>query len=99
MTKLNEKQVRDPVIRWAKNNGVKSIRMYFGPGAKRGWPDDLFLIDGGRPLFIEFKGTGKNATPLQQRKIEILEDLDYNVCICDSSDAAITAITRAMEAA
>ncbi len=97
MAKPTEAQVRDPVIRWAKKMGIYSIRMYFGPGVSRGWPDDLFLIPGGKPLFIEFKAAGKKATPLQLRKIAVLEGLGYNVCVCDNSDEATRALTQAIQ--
>lgn len=90
--------VRDPTIRWAKKHGIVSIRMYFGPGVQQGWPDDLFLIPGGRPLFIEFKAPGKEATPKQAKKIKILKDLLYDVCVCDTKDKAIAAISRALGA-
>ncbi len=88
--------VRDPTIRAAKQMGVKSIRMYFGPGVQTGWPDDLFLIPGGRPLFIEFKAPGEEVTPgsNQERKINDLIGLGYDVEVCDNKDEAISAISQ-----
>lgn len=92
------KLVRDPTMKWAKQHGIKSIRMYFGPGVSSGWPDDLFLIPGGVPLFIEFKAPGKTATPIQAKKIKLLRGLDYDVEVCDSKEAAIALLAAAIKA-
>lgn len=40
-------------------------RMHFGHGAARAWPDDLFLFRDGHHWWVEFKGEGKEPTPLQ----------------------------------
>lgn len=99
MAQLTEAQVRDPVIRWSKKMRIYSIRMYFGPGVSRGWPDDLFLIPGGRPVFIEFKAPGKRATKLQLRKIAVLEALGYDVFVFDNSELAIENLQWALDEA
>tara|TARA_R110000772_G_C13310278_1_gene440210 strand:+ start:1547 stop:1879 length:333 start_codon:yes stop_codon:yes gene_type:complete len=97
--KTPEAKVRDPVITWAKKNGIHHIRMYFGPGMRVGWPDDLFLIPGGRPVFLEAKALGKLPTEMQWQKIELLEEQGYDVWFYDKSEAAIAALTRALERA
>jgi hypothetical protein len=84
---------------WAKKQGVQYIRAHYGRGAAVGWPDFIYLIPGGRPLFIEFKATGKRATRTQEWRIRILEELGYDVEVADSVDVAKEAITRALEAA
>jgi len=85
-------------MKWAKQHGLKSIRLYFGPGVASGWPDDLFLIPGGCPVFIEFKAPGKEATPTQAKKIKLLRELDYIVEVCDSKEAAIAVLEVAIKA-
>ena len=59
--------VRDPTMKWCKQQGIANIRCYFGPGLSTGWPDDIILIPGGRPLFIEFKAPAAKLPP--SRKI------------------------------
>lgn len=44
-----------------------------------GWPDVLFLVPGGRPLFMEFKRPGKDLEPLQAERKSDLEKLGYDV--------------------
>ncbi len=83
MAKTPEAKVRDPVIDYAHKQGIRTIRMYFGPGIQTGWPDDLFLIEGGRPFFIEFKAPGKEPTPKQADKLAILLKLGYSWVVFD----------------
>jgi hypothetical protein len=94
-----EAKVRDPVVRWAKGLGVEHQRMSFRPGVKRAFPDDMFLIPGGRPLFWEFKAPGKEPTPLQAHRIQRLAELGYDVGWSSDSDAARSAILLALDAA
>lgn len=99
MAKTPEARQRDPVLKFAKSLGVTTIRLYFGPGMQTGWPDDLFLIPGGTPLFLEAKAPGKKPTPKQKQKIKLLEDAGYDVGWYDNKDEACEAISRALEAA
>lgn len=84
MAKSPERKVQDPAVTYANNLGIRTIRMYFGPGIQTGWPDVFFLIPGGRPLFIEFKAPGNVPTPKQERKILILKKAGYNVTWTDN---------------
>lgn len=99
MSKSLEKAVRNPVIRYAKKLGIESIRMYFGPGIQTGWPDDLFLIAGGRPLFIEFKAPGNTPTKKQEKKMKLLKDAGYDVNWTDSVEEGKYLLCRAVRAA
>lgn len=94
-----EAKVRDPVVAWARQNGVKHQRMAFRPGVKRAFPDDLFLIPGGRPLMIEFKAPGEHPTELQAHRIKELLELGYDVLATSDANEARAAITRAMDTA
>jgi hypothetical protein len=96
---LTEAQVIAAAQRYAKKAGIVSIRMVFRAGPSAGWPDFLYLIPGGRPLFIEYKAPGGKPTPLQSHKIETLKDLGYDVELCDSADKAIQALTARMGSA
>lgn len=91
-----EAKVRDPTIRFAKAQGVEHQRMSFRFGVKRAFPDDCFLIPGGRALFIEFKRPGAEPTPLQYHRLEQLNDLGYWATWADNFDAARSAIVEAL---
>ena len=95
MTKTVEGKIQGSVIKYANKQGIRTIRMYFGPGIQTGWPDVLFLMPGGRPLFIEFKAPGKIPTPKQVAKIVLLEDFGYRVEVCSSVDSGKKFISAA----
>jgi len=88
MSKTPEAKVRDPVIKYAERLGIVHIRLYFGPGMHTGWPDDIFLLPGGRPLFIEFKRAGRPPTKKQMYRIKQLRELGYRVLWTDDSAIA-----------
>lgn len=81
-----ERDVVNAARRHAKKLGVRSIRMYFGPGVRVSFPDEMFLIPGGRPLLIEFKAPGKKPTPKQAAEIAQLRKEGYDVEVCDSAE-------------
>jgi hypothetical protein len=94
-----EKKIQAAAIRYADKVGVPSIRMVFRYGVRAGWPDVLFLIPGGAPLFIEFKSPGKKPTKLQLFRIRKLKELGYNVHVCDGANEAREKIAHYLEAA
>lgn len=47
-----------------------------------GYPDVIFLIPGGYPLFVEFKQPGHFVSPIQEYRIAALKALGYDVVIC-----------------
>jgi hypothetical protein len=62
-----------------------------------GWPDVLFLIPGGRPLFMEFKRPGKDLEPLQVERKTTLQKLGYDVLgPVDNVDIAVSLVTEAL---
>jgi len=93
-----ERDVVNAARKYAKSRGVRSIRMCFRPGVNVGCPDELFLIPGGRPLFVEFKAPGNKPTPKQAHEIARLKEEGYDVVVCDSPESAKAAISRALEA-
>lgn len=84
-----ESKVRDPVVKWAKSQGILHVRMAMRPGVASGVPDDLFLLPAGLAVFIEFKRPGKEPTPLQNAKLLRLVDLGYIAFWADDSAGAI----------
>ena len=83
-TKMLERDVVHAARKYAKSKGVRSVRNCFRPGVNVGFPDETFLIPGGRPLFAEFKAPGKKPTPKQHYEIERLKKEGYDVVVCDS---------------
>lgn len=95
MVKGPEKKIQDAAIKYAERYGIASIRLQFAPGVYTGWPDVVFLISGGRPLFIEFKAPGKVPTLKQFARINYLFKVGYDVKICDNIEDAKKAIHEA----
>ena len=50
----------------------------------RGLPDRMFLLKGGRVLFVEFKSTGKKPTKIQEYIHKRIQALDFPVLVVDS---------------
>jgi hypothetical protein len=99
LAKGPETKLREKVRARAVKMGVPAIRMHFGPGIKTGWPDEQFLIPGGRPLFLEAKDRGNEPTEKQYKRMQELWELGYDVGWYDDENAAIAAIARALDAA
>jgi len=80
----SESEIQAAVIRYARDNGVPHIRLTMRQGLTTGWPDVLFLIPGGKPLFMEFKAPGKKMTKVQEYRAQILSMQGYVWCACDN---------------
>ncbi len=64
-----------------------------------GWPDRLYLIPGGKPLFIEHKRKGE-APRARQRLIHArLRHAGYDVAVCDTRLGALDAVMGAVVSA
>src|SRR4051812_29947491 len=73
---VRENVLRDRVCRDAlEHYGVPSLQLNLQQNA--GHPDRLFLVPGGRPLFMEFKRPGDRPRPLQLHRLETLVMLGY----------------------
>jgi hypothetical protein len=93
-----EGKLKAKLVKWATERGIQSIRFAFRPGVTVGWPDTMFLVPGGRGLFIELKAPGKRPTPIQHHRLETLRELGYAAIWTDNADTARAAITHAMGA-
>jgi hypothetical protein len=98
-TVKSEANIQRAVIAYAKAKGVPAIRQHFGRGVSVGWPDVLFLIPGGTPLFIEFKSTTGTPTELQKSKLALLETLGYDAIICRDANAGCATIAHRLATA
>jgi hypothetical protein len=92
-----ENPIENKVASIAKAMGVPSLKLNLT--GNRGWPDRLFLVPGGRPLFIEFKRPGDDLRPLQQHRKETLQGLGYDAEAHDEVKAAVQAIKDAIRKA
>lgn len=95
---LEKPHVEDPAVRWAKSHGVKLVYK-MAAVYDRSWPDRMFLIPGGRPLFIEFKRPGAKPTAKQWQRINELREIGYDVEVCDSKEQGIACVRAALRAA
>lgn len=57
-----------------------------------GLPDRMYLLPGGRALFIEFKSTGKKPTRIQEHIIGRIRKLGFTVLVVDSPEAYKNAV-------
>ena len=57
---------------------------FVSPG-RRGVPDRMCVLPGGRVVFVELKSYGKKPTPLQEIEIGRLKDLGFWVFVIDSA--------------
>lgn len=89
-----EAQVEGPVCKAAYDlYGVLNIKLYMP-----GWPDRLFLIPGGKVLFIEFKRpNGGVVSKIQIHIHKLLTTFGFDVQIHDSKKEALQAIARKLE--
>lgn len=97
MSTTPEGKVRNPVVKWAEQNGFLHFRMSFRIGVKQGVPDDLFIAPGGIHCWVEFKAPRKEPTPLQMHRIEALLDRSVAAFWCDDSAEGIAALNRILQ--
>ena len=79
------------------NLGVGSLKL--NVKANTGYPDRVFWIPGGKPLFIEFKTPDGELSEKQKYHIDRLRKDGYNVEVCDNAIDALYAAIKAVEAA
>jgi hypothetical protein len=71
----------------ARDLGLRSLKLNLRYDA--GWPDRLWLLDGGCPLLSEFKRSGESPSPLQAERLRFLRELGYNTAVFDDYDIAM----------
>jgi hypothetical protein len=81
--KIERKVCKDALRRY----GVHNIKIQ-----KAGFPDRIFLIPGGAPLFIEFKAPGEEPRPMQAYYIDMLDKLGYHATWCNNYEGAMEVI-------
>ena len=66
---------------------------------RRGWPDQVYWIPGGRPLLIEYKKKGEEPRKLQLHIHANLRKAGYDVQTHEDFESAKSAILAAIAAA
>ena len=96
LTITERKHVQDPVNRWADARGI--LRVTLNLMGNRGWPDNVYWINGGKPLLIEYKAPGEEPRKLQKYVHKRLRELHYEVEVHDNPADAIKSIKAHIEA-
>jgi hypothetical protein len=76
-----EGKIQSNVVEYARGLGVLVVRI--NQDAHRGWPDRMFLKNGGI-VFIEFKAPGEKPTLIQDLIHEQLRDQGFAVVVVDN---------------
>lgn len=89
---MRESSIEKSVVKWAKLRGIDSVKMEIQSYV--GLPDRLFLVPGGKPLFMELKRPGSKAREIQRYAMNTLKQKGYDVVVCDNRDDAIFHLER-----
>lgn len=82
-----EKDTEHEVVSWAYTQlGITGSKLKIV--GDDGYPDRIFWIPGGKPLFIEFKRPGEEPRPKQVYVHNMLRKLGYFVEVCDNVEGA-----------
>ena len=79
---MKESYIENTCVNYARLFGVKSIKLSIQSNV--GYPDRLFIVDGGKPMFVEFKSPGGKLSKKQEVIIDDLRQKGYNVSVCNS---------------
>ena len=90
---MREKEVERRLLRAVR--GVGGLCPKFVSPGMNGMPDRLVLLPGGHLGFVEVKAPGKAPRLLQQRRIQTLRGLGFQVFVLDHPDQ-IPGILRAI---
>lgn len=81
-----EKDIEGKVVKFAKSLGCLVYK--FTSPSQRSVPDRLFIMPGGRGVFlIEFKRRGEKPTPAQEVEIAKIQKRGIYVGVADNVDA------------
>lgn len=96
--RIREKDIDEGLKAVARGLGVLSVKLTtLGARGTSGWPDRLFILPGGRVLWMELKAPGRKPTKLQESRIRQLRERGHSVWLVDSVDAGKKLLTEAMK--
>ena len=92
---MSEIKIERRFVKLVKDNfNIRAIK--FKDPARRGAPDRLILLPGGRCLFIEFKKPGEDLREEQEEYHEWLRYWGHAVHTCTSEDTAYNIVRDAL---
>ncbi len=83
---MREKEVEKYLIRQVRKSGGLCLK-FISPGWS-GAPDRLCLWPNRRLKFVEVKRPGEGLRPLQERRVEELREMGFEVEVVDSLERA-----------
>lgn len=87
MTAIRERTLEKYLARKVRETGGMAYKLtVFG---RRGVPDRLLLMPGGRLIFVECKAPGEKPRPEQLREHERLEALGFTVVVLDDKNLEV----------
>lgn len=89
-TETSEKVFERTLSKYVNDNGGIAVKLL--SQFVNGLPDRLYLLPGGRALFVEFKSTGKKPTRIQEHIIGRIRKLSFTVLVVDSPETYKNAV-------
>lgn len=83
---MREKDIENTLIRQIRKSGGLCLK-FVSPGWS-GAPDRLCLWPGGRIMFVELKKPGGKPRPLQEKRLQQLLELGFEVGVVSSKEEA-----------
>lgn len=95
MSKLEKKEERLFAGLLRRETGLRAIK--FSDSGRRGAPDRLVLLPGGRCVFVEFKRAGEKLREEQVAYHEVLTALGHCVVTCYTAKTAVGIVQMQLE--
>ena len=89
-TETSEKVFERTLSKYVNDRGGIAVKLL--SQFVNGLPDRLYLLPGGRALFVEFKSTGKKPTRIQEHIIGRIRKLSFTVLVVDSPETYKNAV-------
>lgn len=89
-TETSEKVFERTLSKYVNDKGGIAVKLL--SQFVNGLPDRLYLLPGGRALFVEFKSTGKKPARIQEHIIRRIRKLSFTVLVVDSPEAYKNAV-------
>lgn len=86
----SEKVFERTLSKYVNDNGGIAVKLL--SQFVNGLPDRMYLLPGGRALFVEFKSTGKKPTKIQKHIIDRIRKVGFTVMIVDSPETYKNAV-------
>lgn len=97
-TETSEKVFERTLSKYVNDKGGIAVKLL--SQFVNGLPDRMYLLPGGRALFVEFKSTGKKPTRIQEHIIGRIRKLGFTVLVVDSPVAwkeAVSAVDMLLD--